>query len=260
VSGISLCHQPRRKAITTNEQRVAIVTGASKGIGKAIALRLAKDGIAVVVNYASSRASAEEAVTEIEAAGGKAIAVQADIGSTNGVAALFDAAEKAFGGSDILVNNAGVMKLAALVDTDDATFEQHLATNVTGVFRGIREAGKRLRDGGRIINFSSSTVGVYGPGYGAYAASKAAVEAMTHVASKELGKRKITVNAVAPGPVETELFMNGKSDELVQRIVGTIPLGRLGQPEDIASVVSFLASPESGWVNGQVLRANGGMI
>ena len=260
MSGISLCHQPRRKAITTNEQRVAIVTGASKGIGKAIALRLAKDGIAVVVNYASSRASAEEAVTEIEAAGGKAIAVQADIGSTNGVAALFDAAEKAFGGSDILVNNAGVMKLAALVDTDDATFEQHLATNVTGVFRGIREAGKRLRDGGRIINFSSSTVGVYGPGYGAYAASKAAVEAMTHVASKELGKRKITVNAVAPGPVETELFMNGKSDELVQRIVGTIPLGRLGQPEDIASVVSFLASPESGWVNGQVLRANGGMI
>jgi len=246
--------------MTTNEQRVAIVTGASKGIGKAIALRLAKDGIAVVVNYASSRAAADEVVTEIEAAGGKAIAVQADVGSTDGAKTLFDAAEQTFGRADILVNNAGIMKLTPLADTDDATFEQHLATNVTGVFRGIREAAKRLQEGGRIINFSSSTVGVYGLGYGPYVASKAAVEAMTHVASKELGKRKITVNAVAPGPIETELFMNGKSDELVQRIVGTIPLGRLGQPEDIASVVSFLASPEGGWVNGQVLRTNGGMI
>lgn len=246
--------------MTTNEQRVAIVTGASKGLGKAIALRLAKDGIAVVVNYASSREAADKVVSEIETKGGKAIAVQADVGSTDGAKTLFDAAEQTFGRTDILVNNAGIMKLTPLADTDDATFEQHLATNVTGVFRGIREAAKRLQEGGRIINFSSSTVGVYGPGYGPYVASKAAVEAMTHVASKELGKRKITVNAVAPGPIETELFMNGKSDELVQRIVGTIPLGRLGQPEDIASVVSFLASPEGGWVNGQVLRTNGGMI
>jgi len=245
---------------TTNGQRVAIVTGASKGIGRAIALRLAKDGIAVVVNYATSRDAADAVVAEIEAAGGKAVAVQADIGGPTGAADLFDAAEKSFGGVDILVNNAGIMKLAPLAETDDATFEQHIAVNLTGTFRGIREAGRRIRDGGRIVNFSSSVVGVYGPAYGAYAASKAAVEAVTHVASREFGKRGITVNAVAPGPVETELFMVGKSDELVQRIVGTIPLARLGQPDDIASVVAFLASPEGGWVNGQVLRANGGMI
>ena len=246
--------------MTTNGQRVAIVTGASRGIGRAIALRLARDGIAVVVNYASSRGAADEVVAEIEAGGGKAIAVQADIGAPTAAADLFDAAEKSFGGVDILVNNAGMMALSPLADTDDASFEQHIEINMTGTFRGIREAGRRIRDGGRIINFSSSVVGVYGPGYGAYAASKAAVEAMTHVASRELGRRKITVNAVAPGPIETDMFMNGKSDELVQRIVGTIPLGRLGQPDEIASVVAFLASPEGGWVNGQVLRTNGGMI
>jgi 3-oxoacyl-[acyl-carrier protein] reductase len=246
--------------MTNQTQRVAIVTGASKGIGKALALRLAKDGLAVVVNYASSQAAADDVVREIETAGGKAIAVKADVGTSAGVTALFDAAEKSFGGIDILVNNAGIMKLLPLTETDDTEFERHLTVNLTGTFYGIREGGKRLREGGRIINFSSSVVGMYGPGYGPYAASKAGVEAMTHVAAKELGKRKITVNAVAPGPVETELFMTGKSDELVQNIIRNIPLGRLGQPDDIASVVSFLAGSNSGWVNGQVLRANGGMI
>ncbi len=199
--------------MTNDTQRVAIVTGASKGIGRAIALRLAKDGIAVVVNYATSRQAADEVVAEIEAGGGKAVAVQADIGSPTAAATLFDAAEQNFGGADILVNNAGVMRLAPLAEMDDEAFETLLAINLTGTFRGIREAGKRLRDGGCIINFSSSVVGAYGPAYGGYAATKAAVEALTHVASKELGRRKITVNAVAPGPVETELFMNGKSDE-----------------------------------------------
>lgn len=246
--------------MTDTSRRVAIVTGASKGIGKAIALRLAADGLAVVVNYASSAAAANEVVAEILAAKGSAVAVQADVSSAGGVAALFDAADGHFGGADILVNNAGIMTLAPLAEMDDASFERQIAVNLTGTFFGIREAGRRLREGGRIINFSSSVVGVYGPGYGAYAASKAGVEAMTHVASKELGRRKITVNTVAPGPVETELFMNGKSEELLQTIVRNIPLGRLGQPDDIASVVSFVASPESGWVNGQVLRANGGMI
>ena len=152
------------------------------------------------------------------------------------------------------------MTLIPLTEMDDATFERHIAVNLTGTFYGIREAGRRLRDGGRIINFSSSVIGAYGPRYGGYAASKGGVEAMTHVASKELGSRGITVNAVAPGPVETEMFMHGKSEELVQSIVRGIPLGRLGQPDDIAPVVSFLASPEGGWVNGQVLRANGGML
>ncbi|TCV66810.1 3-oxoacyl-[acyl-carrier protein] reductase [Neorhizobium sp. R1-B] len=246
--------------MTIKGQRAAIVTGASKGIGRAIALQLAQDGIAVVVNYSSSHDAAAAVVAEIETSGGKAVAVQADMAGGQAAANLFDAAERAFGGVDILVNNAGILKLAPLADTDDASFEQQIAINLTGVFRAMREAAGRLRDGGRIINFSSSVVGAYGPTYGVYAASKAAVEAMTHVASKELGRRGITVNAVAPGPVETELFMTGKSDELVQRIVGTIPLGRLGQPDDIASVVSFLASPQGGWVNGQVLRANGGMI
>ncbi|CDN49328.1 SDR family oxidoreductase [Neorhizobium galegae] len=246
--------------MTNNGQRVAIVTGASKGIGRAIALRLAEDGIAVVVNYATSRQAADEVVAQIETGGGKAVAVQADVGSPIAAAALFDAAEQNFGGADILVNNAGVMRLAPLAEMDDEAFETLLAINLTGTFRGIREAGKRLRDGGRIINFSSSVVGAYGPAYGGYAATKAAVEALTHVASKELGRRKIAVNAVAPGPVETELFMTGKSEDLVQNIVRTIPLSRLGQPQDIASVVSFLAGPDGGWVNGQVLRANGGMI
>jgi 3-oxoacyl-[acyl-carrier protein] reductase len=246
--------------MANNGKRVAIITGASKGIGRAIASRLAQDGFAVVVNYATSREAADEVRTEIEAAGGNALAVQADIGSPTAAACLFDAAEERFGAVDALVNNAGIMKLAPLADMDDVSFEQHLAVNLTGTFRGVREAGRRLRDGGRIINFSSSVVGVYGPGYGAYAASKAAVEALTHVASKELGRRGITVNAVAPGPVETDMFMTGKSEELVQNIVRTIPLGRLGQPDDIASVVSFLASPAGRWVNGQVLRANGGMI
>jgi len=246
--------------MTNTAQRVAIVTGASKGIGRAIALRLGEDGIAVVVNYATSRQAADEVVAEIQAGGGKAVAVPADVGSPTAAATLFDAAEQNFSGADILVNNAGVMSLAPLTEMDDEAFETLLAINLTGTFRGIREAGKRLRDGGRIINFSSSVVGAYGPAYGGYAATKAAVEALTHVASKELGRRKITVNAVAPGPVETELFMTGKSDELVQNIVKTIPLGRLGQPQDIATVVSFLAGPDGGWVNGQVLRANGGMI
>ncbi len=245
----------------TNEiPRVAIVTGASKGIGKAIALRLARDGIAVVVNYASSAASAEQVVAKITSDGGRAIAVHADLGKPDAAPILFDAAERTYGGVDILVNNAGVMKLAPLAETEDAAFERHLTVNLAGTFRGIKEAASRMREGGRIINFSSSVVGVYGPAYGAYAASKAGVEALTHVASKELGQRRITVNTVAPGPVETDMFMNGKPDELVQRIVGGIPLGRLGQPDDIASVVSFLAGPDGAWVNGQVLRANGGMI
>ncbi len=242
------------------KQRVAIVTGASRGIGAAMAQRLAQDGFALVVNYARGRDEAEQVVAAIEAQGGRAVAVQADIGETSGVATLFDAAEQTFGGADVLVNNAGTMKLGALADVADADFDRQVALNLGGVFRGMREAARRLRDGGRIISFSSSVVGLYQPGYGVYAATKAAVEAMTRILAKELGPRGITVNAVAPGPVETRFFLEGKSDEQVRAIKAMNPLKRLGQPEDIARVVAFLASPEGGWVNGQVIRANGGVI
>lgn len=246
--------------MSQQSQQSAIVTGASKGIGAAIAKRLAANGIAVIVNYAHGREAAETVVAEIQRTGGKAIAVQADIGDPAAMPALFDAAENAFGGVDILVNNAGIMKLAPLADFDDAVFDSQVAINLGGVFRGMREAARRMRNGGRIISFSSSVVGLYQPGYAIYAATKAAVEAMTHILAKELGPRGITVNAVAPGPVATELFLDGKTDTQVAAIEKMNPFGRLGQPEDIARVVAFLASPDSGWVNGQVIRANGGVI
>ena len=240
--------------------RTAIVTGASKGIGAAIATRLSADGIAIVVNYARDRAAAERVVAAIERGGGRAIAMPADIADPAGMPALFDAAETAFGGVDILVNNAGIMQLAPLADCDDAAFDSQVATNLGGVFRGMREAAKRMRDGGRIISLSSSVVGLYQPTYGVYAATKAAVEAMTHILAKEIGKRGITVNAVAPGPVATELFLGGKSDEQVAAIARMNPFGRLGEPADIASVVAFLASADGRWISGQVIRANGGVL
>jgi 3-oxoacyl-[acyl-carrier protein] reductase len=244
----------------TAQNRTAIVTGASKGIGAAVAERLARDGFAVIVNYARGESDAAKVVAAIEANGGRALAVQADIADAAAMPKLFDAAEKAFGRVDVLVNNAGMMSLAPIAQADDATFDRQIAVNLGGVFRGMREGANRLKEGGRIINFSSSQVGMYHPTYGIYAATKAAVEAMTHVLAKELGPRGITVNVVAPGPVETDLFMGGKSAALVETITKMIPQGRLGQPEDIAGVVAFLASPESQWVSGQVIRANGGAV
>lgn len=246
--------------MTGNINKTAIVTGSSKGIGAAIARRLAADGFAVVVNYASGAEAAAAVVKEIEGAGGRAVAVKADIAATEGMKTLFDSAEQAFGGVDVLVNNAGIMQLSPIADTTDEAFERQVAINLGGVFRGVREAAQRLRQGGRIVNFSSSVVGLYQPTYGVYAATKAAVEAITHILAKELGPKGITVNAVAPGPVETELFMKGKSDDLLKAIIGMNPLKRLGQPEDIAGVVSFLAGPDGGWVNGQLIRANGGVV
>ncbi|MCS3725558.1 SDR family oxidoreductase [Bradyrhizobium betae] len=246
--------------MTTPSQRAAIVTGGSRGIGAAIARRLARDGIAVAINYASGRDAADALVAEIEAAGGHAIAVQADLADPATPSLLFDAAERAFGSVDILVNNAGVMGLGPLAEMTDAAFARQVSINFESVFRSLREAARRLRDGGRIVNFSSSVVGLYQPGYGVYAATKAAVEAMTHILAKELGGRRVTVNAVAPGPVETRLFMDGKSEQQVRAIAAMNPFGRLGQPDDIAGVVAFLAGPDSGWINGQIIRANGGVI
>jgi 3-oxoacyl-[acyl-carrier protein] reductase len=246
--------------MTIQSNRVAIVTGASRSIGAAVAERLAADGLTVVINYSGDTKSAEALAHKIEAKGGRALTAKADVSDPNAVRGMFDAAEAAFGGVDVLINNAGIMKLAKIADSDDTLFDQQIAINLTGSFNAMREAAKRLRDGGRIVNFSTSVVGIKLETYGVYAATKAAIETMTAILSKEMRGRNITVNAVAPGPVGTELFLNGKSPELIDRMAKMNPLERLGMPEDIASAVSFLTGPDGGWINGQVLRANGGMV
>ena len=246
--------------MSNQTSKVAIVTGASGGIGAAIAERLASDGFTVVVNYAGNANAAEALVARIEATGSRAVAAKADIADPVAVARLFDMAETAFGGVDVLINNAGIMTLATIADSDDALFDRHIAVNLKGSFNTLREAARRLRDGGRIVNFSSSVTGLLQPTYGVYAATKAAIEAMTSVVAKELRGRNITVNAVAPGPTATKLFFDGKPQELVDRLSKLAPLERLGQPRDIADAVAFLVGPDGAWINGQTLRANGGII
>ncbi|TDY36592.1 SDR family oxidoreductase [Janthinobacterium sp. 75] len=242
--------------------KVAIITGASRGIGAAIARRLARDGMQVVVNYASGKEAADELVATILADGGSAIAVKANVANADEVQALFAAAEAAFDGVDVLVNNAGIMPpaLPALADTDDATFDTLFAINVKGSFNTMRRAATYLRQGGSVINFSSSVIGLALPGYAIYGASKAAIETMTAIFAKELRGKNITVNAIAPGPTATALFLNGKTTEAIQRMSKMAPLERLGTPDDIAAAVAFLAGPDGRWVNGQTLRANGGLV
>ncbi|WP_447592513.1 SDR family oxidoreductase [Aquipseudomonas campi] len=244
---------------TDKQNPIALVTGASRGIGATIARRLAKDGFAVAVNYMSNPGEAEKLVAELVQAGGKAIAVQADVAKADHVQRLFDEVEQKLGSIDVLVNNAGILKTMPLAQTSDEVFAQSFNINVNGVFYTLREASTRLNDGGRIINLSSTTLALNLPGYAIYNATKAAVEAFSRVLVKELRGRRITVNCVAPGPVATELFLNGKSEEQIQTFAKMPPLERLGQPEDIAGVVAFLAGPDGAWVNGQVLRANGGL-
>lgn len=241
-------------------QRVAIVTGASGGIGAEVARRLASDGFAVVVNYSSKEAPAAKVVEIIEASNGRAMTFKADVADAVSVASMFDVATKAYGGVDVLVNCAGIMKLVPLADVDDASIDLHLSVNLKGTINTSREAARRMRDGGRVINFSSSVVGLYQPTYAVYAATKAGVEALTHVMAKEMRGRGITVNAVAPGPVATHLFLDGKDQKTIDAIASAAPLGRLGEPDDIARVVAFLAGPDGAWINGQIVRANGGII
>lgn len=240
--------------------KIALVTGASRGIGAEVAKRLASDGFAVVVNYAASAAPAEALVREIEANGGKALAIAADVADGAAVSAMFEAVVTQLGGVDVLVNNAGVMELAPIAQMDDTTFDRMVSINLKGTFNTLRGAAKHLRDGGRIINTSSSVTKLRQPTYGPYAATKAAVEALTGVMAKEMRGRQITVNAVAPGPTATELFLKGKSDQLIETIAKMSPLERLGQPSDIAAAVSMLAGPDGGWINGQTIFVNGGVI
>jgi len=241
---------------------VSIVTGASRGIGAAIAQRLAKEGHAVVVNYAGNADEAARVVATITDAGGRATAVQADVANASAVRRLFDETERVYGGVDVLVNNAGIMppQLPPLADTDDKTFDGLFSVNVKGSFNTMREAAARLRVGGRVINFSSSVIGLALPGYAVYAATKAAVESMTNILAKEMRGKGITVNAIAPGPTATALFLDGKSPEAIARLEKAAPLERLGTPDDIAAAVAFLAGRDGGWVNGQTLRVNGGIV
>ncbi|WP_186265075.1 SDR family oxidoreductase [Burkholderia gladioli] len=238
--------------------RAAIVTGGSRGIGRAIATRLAADGFAVVVNYAGNAAAAQETVGAIVEAGGTAIAVQGDVASEADVARLFDTTVERFGSVDVVVNSAGVMSMAAIDTEQLEAFDRTIATNLRGTFLVLAQAAKRMQRGGRIITLSTSVIALSFPGYGPYIASKAGVEGLVRVLANELRGRGITANVVSPGPVATELFFNGKTDEQVAKLAKLAPLERLGEPEDIASAVSFLAGPDGAWVNAQVLRVNGG--
>ncbi|MET7732251.1 SDR family oxidoreductase [Streptomyces sp. NPDC005402] len=242
------------------EQRVAIVTGGSRGIGRQIAQQLAADGFAVVVGYAGNKDAADDAVRTIEEAGGTARTARADVADETEVAALFDLAEATYGGVDVVVHSAGRMPLSPIAELDLTELDALYRTNIRGTFVVDQQAARRLRPGGALVNLSSSVVGLAFPGYGAYAASKGAVEAVTLILARELRGRDVTVNAVAPGPTATDLFLDGKDEETVARLAAQSPLERLGTPQDIANVVSFLVSPAGHWVNGQVLRANGGII
>jgi len=240
------------------QKRVAIVTGGSRGIGRATSERLARDGFAVAICYASRSSEADETVAAIRASGGTAIAVQADVADEAAVAALFDTVEREFGGVDVVVNAAGIMVLAPVVDFDLDAFDRMMRTNVRGTFVVDQLAARKLRAGGAIINVSTTVMKTQMPTYAAYVATKGAVEGMGLILARELAGRDITVNTVAPGPTATELFLDGKDEALLERLANMNPMHRLGVPDDIAEAISFLAGPAR-WVNGQVLYVNGGM-
>lgn len=240
--------------------KVAIVTGASRGIGREIAERLAQNGAKVVVNYASSPAKAEEVVSAIEQSGGEARAIQADIRQVAAIERLFGETIEAYGGIDILVNNAGIMTNKPIAAMTEEDFDQQFAINAKGTYFAIQQAFQHMNSGGRIINFSTSVVGQMFPAYSVYAGTKGAVEQFTRQLAKEFGPKGITINAVAPGPINTELFTIGKSEEQLTGIANMNAFGRLGEPDDVAGAVLFLAGEESRWITGQTIRVNGGFV
>jgi len=241
-----------------NTPRVALVTGGSGGIGKAVVDKLATEGFAVAVHYAGNQAKADALVQSITAAGGRALAVGGDVADETAMSALFDQVEAAFGGIDVVVNTAGIMRLGPIADFNLDDFDKIMRTNVRGTFVVSQQAARRVREGGAIINFSTSVTRTQFPNYGAYVASKSAVEGLSMILARELRGKNITVNAVAPGPTATALFLDGKSEEVIAGLSKAVPLERLGDPEDIAESVAFLAGPAR-WVNGQTIFTNGGL-
>lgn len=239
--------------------KIILVTGASRGIGAAIAHRLAAEGATVVVNFAGNKAAADNTVAAIKALGAEAMAVQADVSQSDEVKRMFDTVIAQYGRIDVLINNAGILLYKLIKDTTDEDFDRQFAINVKGTFNTMREAATRLADNGTIINFSSSTTRLLLPTYGPYVATKGAVEQMTRVFAKEVGARGINVNVVSPGPTNTELFLNGKTQEALERLASLSAFNRIGEPEDIAKVVAFLVSDDAKWISGQNIGANGGM-
>lgn len=251
---------PTMSTPETTAPQVGIVTGGSRGIGREVVRRLAADGTRVAVVYAGNTAEAQAAVAEAADLGSEAIALQADVADEAQVAAAFAQVAERFGGLDVVVHAAGRMVLSTVAELDLADLDAMHRTNVRGSFVVAQQAARHLRDGGSIVTFSTSVVGLALPTYAGYAASKGAVEAMTLILARELRGRRINVNAVAPGPVATSFFLDGKDQATIDRLAAQPPLERLGTPEDIAGVVAFLTGPDGHWVNGQVLRANGGIV
>ena len=244
--------------MTKDNRRVALVTGGSGGIGRFVCLRLAKDGFSVVIHYAGNAEKADQVANEIKSAAGQTLTIQADVSNEADVERMFKQIIDTFGRIDVVVHTAGIMPVTTIAETDLAVFDRVISTNLRGTLIVLKHSAKHVSEGGRIMAFSSSVIAKSFPTYGPYIASKAGVEGLVHVLTNELRGRNITVNAVAPGPIPTDLFIKGKSEERIEEFRKMSPLERLGQPEDIAAVVSFLAGPDGGWMNGQVVRANGG--